>query len=46
MGLGDPDFRMDDRLSRALHIAKVMGLKAGSNPMFRIPSKVSGAARS
>jgi hypothetical protein len=37
MGLGDPDFRMDDRLSRALHIAKVMGLKAGSNPMFRIP---------
>ena len=37
MDRGDPEFRMDERLKRALHKAKIMGLKAGSNPMFRIP---------
>jgi hypothetical protein len=36
MGRGDREFSMDDRLKRALHKAKVMGLKAGSNPMFKI----------
>ena len=37
MGRGDQEFRMDDRFKRALHKAKVMGLKAGRNPMFKIP---------
>ena len=37
MAQGDPEFIMDDRLKRALHRAKIMGLKAGSNPMFKIP---------
>ena len=37
MGRGDREFVMDDRLKRALHKAKVMGLKVGRNPMFKIP---------
>jgi hypothetical protein len=37
MGRGDRNFMMDDRFKRVLHKAKIMGLKAGGNPMFKIP---------
>ena len=47
MGQGNQDFVMDERLKRAEQKAQVLGLKAGSNPMFKIPSlKVSSAAQS
>ena len=37
MGQGNQDFVMDERLKRAEQKAQVLGLKAGSNPMFKIP---------